>query len=73
MMRNVLRWYLFSCYTSLRYGDLYKLEQGHIRQNNGQYPGKFEYYIDKTAEKNSGHTPKRLMIPLVENAILLLP
>ena len=50
-VESVLRWFLFSCYTGLRRGDLMKLRPEHIRENR---------YIDLIMSK----TGTRQTIPL---------
>ncbi|PLX01168.1 MAG: hypothetical protein C0594_14080, partial [Marinilabiliales bacterium] len=57
--KNVLRYFLFSCYTGLRYHDVYDLKYKHIDHN----------YIRIDMHK----TGKLVEIPIVNKAMELLP
>ena len=72
MLKNTLSWFLFACYTSLRYGDMRTLTHKHVLEYKGKY-SHFTLYIDKIAAKNSATHPKRLIIPLIKKAVSLLP
>ena len=59
-MHNVLCYFLFACYTGLRYSDLQELCNCHIIENN-----RIELVQHKTQE--------RVIIPLSKKALKLLP
>ena len=59
-MFNVLRYFLFACYTGLRYSDIQELCNCHIIENN-----RIELIQHKTQE--------RVIIPLSKKALGLLP
>jgi integrase len=71
---QTLRYFLFACYTGLRYKDMVLLNmQEHIKGKWVQNPltkeRKFRYYIDVEAMHKTG---KMLIVPLIDNAFALL-
>ncbi len=65
--RNILRYFLFSCFTGLRYSDIKELKGKHIKKV--LYDGQEKYFVEKTQHK----TDDFVEIPLPEVAIKLLP
>jgi site-specific recombinase XerD len=61
-LKKTLRYFLFACYTGLRYSDIRELSHGHI------YLGE-ESYIEKQMFK----TNRKINIPLIDQAKKLIP
>ncbi len=61
--QNVLRYFLFACYTGMRYGDIKELRYENLVKNNGSF------WIYFTQQK----TKKDTQIPLIPQAVALLP
>ncbi len=62
-LQNVLRYFLFSCYTGIRYGDMYNLRFPMLKQEGNIT------YLDFIQHK----TKKPALIPLIEQAKALIP
>jgi len=61
-LRKTLRYFLFACYTGLRYSDIYELKHAHIFLGHDSY-----------VEKEMYKTERKVSIPLIDQAIKLLP
>ena len=61
-LKKTLRYFLFACYTGLRYSDIKELTHGNI------YLG-----IDSYIEKGMIKGKRKVTIPLIEQAIKLIP
>lgn len=62
-LQNVLRYFLFACYTAMRYRDVYDLRFINLKSNRETD------FIDFTQHKTNKHT----LIPLIEQAKELIP
>lgn len=61
-LKKTLRYFLFACYTGLRYSDIKELKHAHIFLGNNSY-----------VEKEMNKTERSVSIPLIDQAIKLLP
>lgn len=66
-IRNVLRYFLFSCYTGLSYGDVYDLRKRDITTISVR--GNENKFIDTTRKK----TGTAVIVPLLNEAESLIP
>jgi len=62
-LKNNLRYFLFSCYTGLRYGDMYNLRFPSVKEEGNIM------YLDYVQHK----TKKQVLIPLIDQAKALIP
>lgn len=65
--QNVLRYFLFACFTGLRYSDVRTLQKRHIVEK--EVNGSTRAFIDKVSVK----TMKRIYNPLTSEALALVP
>lgn len=61
--QNVLRYFLFACYTGMRYGDVKELRYENLVKTNGSY---WVYFTQQKTKKDT-------QIPLIPQAEALLP
>ena len=61
--QNILKYFLFSCYTGIRYGDMYLMRFDNIKQKDDIT------FLDFIQHKSS----KRAIIPLIDQAKVLIP
>lgn len=62
-LQNVLRYFLFACYTGIRFGDLKNMRYNNLKQSGNTF------YLDFIQQKSN----KQIGIPLMPQALALVP
>lgn len=72
--KNVLTYFLFACYTGLRYADLKRLTYQHITIHDAMQNGKLEsrYFVEIVAQKTAQSSGAKVSNPLPLKAVALI-